>query len=78
MSLSNLLLSLETPNGVQSVAYQSKNTKATSKGTEQTVRMHMLFGGFAGRTYHIVAELSETQNYAYWYARFFPGTHDFR
>ena len=24
------------------------------------------------------AELSETQNYAYWYARFFPGTHDFR
>ena len=23
-------------------------------------------------------ELSETQNYAYWYARFFPGTHDFR
>ena len=25
-----------------------------------------------------IAELSETQNYAYWYARFFPGTHDFR
>ena len=24
------------------------------------------------------SELSETQNYAYWYARFFPGTHDFR
>ena len=24
------------------------------------------------------AELSETQNYAYWYTRFFPGTHDFR
>ena len=23
-------------------------------------------------------ELSETQNYAYWYARFFSGTHDFR
>ena len=23
-------------------------------------------------------ELSETQNYAYLYARFFPGTHDFR
>ena len=23
-------------------------------------------------------EHSETQNYAYWYARFFPGTHDFR
>ena len=23
-------------------------------------------------------ELSETQNYAYWYAHFFPGTHDFR
>ena len=23
-------------------------------------------------------ELSETQNNAYWYTRFFPGTHDFR
>ena len=23
-------------------------------------------------------ELLETQNYAYWYARFFPGTHDWR
>ena len=26
----------------------------------------------------IHSELSETQNYAYWYAHFFPGTHDFR
>ena len=26
----------------------------------------------------LVSELSETQNYAYWYARFFPGTHGFR
>ena len=26
----------------------------------------------------LYSELSETQNYAYWYARFFPGTHDFR
>ena len=26
----------------------------------------------------LVSELSETQNYAYWYACFFPGTHDFR
>ena len=25
-----------------------------------------------------ITELSETQNYAYWYTRFFPGTHDFR
>ena len=25
-----------------------------------------------------LTELSKTQNYAYWYARFFPGTHDFR
>ena len=27
---------------------------------------------------NVKSELSETQNYAYWYARFFPGTHDFR
>ena len=26
----------------------------------------------------ISTELSETQNYAYWYACFIPGTHDFR
>ena len=26
----------------------------------------------------IATELSDTQSYAYWYARFFPGTHDFR
>ena len=25
----------------------------------------------------IESELSETQNYAYWYARFLPGTHVF-
>ena len=24
-----------------------------------------------------LSELSEMQNYAYWYARFFPGTHEF-
>ena len=26
----------------------------------------------------MLSELSETQNNAYWYARFFPGTHVFR
>ena len=25
----------------------------------------------------LMPELSETQNYAYWHARFFPGVHDF-
>ena len=32
----------------------------------------------SGSTLFASTELSETQNYAYWYARFFPGTHDFR
>ena len=32
---------------------------------------------FSASFFH-VTELSETQNYAYWYARFFPGTHVFR
>ena len=41
-------LSLETPNGVQSVAYQSQNTQATSKVSDQTVRMHV------GHVYHVI------------------------
>ena len=53
----NLLLSLETPNGVQSVAQQSKNTQATSKGSDQTARTRRLIWGFAGRTYHIVGNI---------------------
>ena len=36
MSLCSLLLSLETPNDVQSVALQSYNIQATSKGSDQT------------------------------------------
>ena len=48
MSLCSLLLSLETPNGVQSVAQQSKNTQATSKGSDQTSRMCRLILDFAG------------------------------
>ena len=35
-------LSLETPNGVQSVAYHSKNIQPTSKGSDQTARMSRL------------------------------------
>ena len=53
-SLCSLLLSLETPNGVQSVALRSQNTQVTSKGSDQTVCMRRLIWGFAGRTYHIV------------------------
>ena len=41
-SLCSLLLSLETPNSVQSVAKQSKNTQATIKGSDQTARMRRL------------------------------------
>ena len=53
----SLLVSLESPNGVQSVAKQSYNTQATSKGSDRTARMRRLIWGFAGRTYHIVGNL---------------------
>ena len=36
----------------------------------------LIFRIIVSGAYH--PELSETQNYAYWYARFFPGTHVFR
>ena len=36
MSLCSLLLSLETPNAVQSVALESQNSQATNKGSDQT------------------------------------------
>ena len=42
----NLLLSLETTNGVQSVAYQSKNTQAISNGSDLTARMRRLICSF--------------------------------
>ena len=45
----SISLSLETPNCVQSVALQSQNTQATSKGSDQTARMRRLIRGFAGR-----------------------------
>ena len=35
----------------------SLETQATSKGSDQTVRMRRLVWGFAGRTYHIVGNL---------------------
>ena len=38
----SLLLSLETPNAVQSVVLQSWNIQATSKGPDQTARMRRL------------------------------------
>ena len=40
----------ETPNDVQSVAYHSWNTQATSKGSDQAVHI-------ASCTYHIVGNL---------------------
>ena len=51
------LLSLETPNNVQSVDLLSKNIQATSKGSDQTAHMRRLVWAFAGRTYHIVGNL---------------------
>ena len=41
-SLCSLLLSLETPNDVHSVAQHSYNMQATSKGSDQTARMRRL------------------------------------
>ena len=37
--------------------------QATSKGSDQTARMHKLILGFAGRTYHIVGNLMSRLNY---------------
>ena len=39
--------------------------KATSKGSDQTVRMRRLVRGFAGRTYHIVGNLMHWLKYVY-------------
>ena len=47
-SLCSLLLSLETPNDVQSVAEESLNIQATSKGSYQTAHMHRLVWAFVG------------------------------
>ena len=59
----SLLLNLETPNDVWSVAIQPKNIQARSKGSDQTARMRRLIGGFAGRTYHVVGNLMSRLNY---------------
>ena len=55
-------LCLEIPYYVQPVAYHLKNIRATSKGSDQTVHMHSLICGFAGRTYHIVGNLMSWLN----------------
>ena len=54
----SLLLRLESPNVVQSVAKHSLNMQATNKGSDQTARMCRLVLGFAGRIYHIVGNLT--------------------
>ena len=59
----SLLLSLETPNDVQSVAQHSSNINATSKGFDQTGHMLRLVRAFAGRTYHIVGNLMSRLNW---------------
>ena len=41
-SLCILILSLEIPNDVQSVALYSDNIQATSKSSDQTAHMHRL------------------------------------
>ena len=48
-SLCSLLLSLENPNDVRSVAIQ-----ASSKGSDQTARTRRLILAFSGHKYHIV------------------------
>ena len=45
---------------------------------EIVLNLDLWYGGDFVQKISYLAELSETQNYAYWYARFFPGTHDFR
>ena len=45
---------VQPPNDVRSVAYQSYNIQANSKGSDQTVRMRRLVLAIAGRTYHMV------------------------
>ena len=62
-SLCSLLLSLETPNDVHSVALHSYNIQATSKGSDQTARMRRLVLAFAGRTYHIVGNLMPNKSF---------------
>ena len=62
-SLCSLLWGLETPNCVQSAAWQSWNTQATSKGSDQTARMRRVIWDFAGCTYHIVGNLMHWLNY---------------
>ena len=42
---------------------QSKNTQATSKGSDQTAHMHRLIWGFAGHTYHFVGNLMHWLSY---------------
>ena len=56
-SLCSLLLSLETTNFARSVAYYSYNIQATSKGSDQPVRMRRLVWAFAVRTFHIIGNL---------------------
>ena len=56
-SLCSLLLSLEFPNAIRSLALQSKDIQATSKGSDQNTCMHRLVWAFAGRTYHMVGNL---------------------
>ena len=61
----SLLLGLETPNDVRSVAQYSLNLQATSKGSDQTAHMRRLIGGFAGRTYHIVGNFMSRLVYTF-------------
>ena len=56
-SLCNLLLNLDTPTFVRSVAEKSLNIQATSKGSDQSARICRLVWAFAGRTYHIIGNL---------------------
>ena len=52
------LLSLETPNGVQSVALKSNNTQAASKGSDQTATTLLEISSHGVRS--VVQYMSET------------------
>ena len=57
----------------RSVDQHSENMRGTSKGSDQTVRMHRLVWGFAGCIYHIVGNpTSQLISFVYLHDRLLP------
>ena len=66
MSLCSLLLNLQISNGVQSVALESWNIQATSKGSYQTARMlvaHTIFLEISSRGSYMIRQAHFGFNY---------------